>query len=416
MQDIHDLVSEVTQKYINPKAITDPDLKWTLERISANVTPQQSQKTEPTKSQKHLQQLRLTEEQIAETLSNCESDLVSFIREKPDKFNSSSGHEEDRNTESSELIENVSRKAANEILKTLSRRIPRLISEANKEDKRFYNKEISPLWGDPLNRLNILIRISESANIQRVDITKKESQNAVFVVLARLSAKSIRVAKEINVLLKSGFAEGAYARWRTLHEAEVIANIIFSCGEVLASRYLAHASVRVFESLKKIKNREGVEEADNIESFKYQELKKEYDDVIARYGFNFRYEYGWASEELGMKKPTFVDIENAANMTSQRASYGFASGMIHCGSFGMFADIMQEAGSSDLLSGPSQLGLAIPGRDTARSLGMISLRFLAHRPTIESLVWMRLISRYIQLSINAFTEIEHKIDDALAAG
>ena len=47
------------------------------------------------------------------------------------------------------------------------------------------------------------------------------SNNYVFEALSRLHARACQVTDEILTLLKAGFADGAHARWRTLHELAV---------------------------------------------------------------------------------------------------------------------------------------------------------------------------------------------------
>jgi len=49
--------------------------------------------------------------------------------------------------------------------------------------------------------------------------------------------------REIAVLLRSGYADGAHARWRTLHEISVVAALLKEHGEELAERWWCHVAV-----------------------------------------------------------------------------------------------------------------------------------------------------------------------------
>lgn len=40
--------------------------------------------------------------------------------------------------------------------------------------------------------------------------------------LIQMHARALQISNEILVLLKSGYADGAYSRWRTLHELTVL--------------------------------------------------------------------------------------------------------------------------------------------------------------------------------------------------
>ena len=57
-------------------------------------------------------------------------------------------------------------------------------------------------------------------------------QDKVRVLLIRL-VRACQVTDEIICLLENGFADGAMARWRTLHEIAVVAVVISQHGENL---------------------------------------------------------------------------------------------------------------------------------------------------------------------------------------
>lgn len=59
------------------------------------------------------------------------------------------------------------------------------------------------------------------------------------------------VASEALCLMKSGFADGALARWRTLYELTVIADVIAKHDATRAARYLAHAEVQAWVTAKR---------------------------------------------------------------------------------------------------------------------------------------------------------------------
>jgi len=63
-------------------------------------------------------------------------------------------------------------------------------------------------------------------------VPKAAAQNDYqFEALVRLQAGAARVAGEIYALLLSGYASGAHARWRTLHEIAVTALFIAQRGQ-----------------------------------------------------------------------------------------------------------------------------------------------------------------------------------------
>jgi len=52
--------------------------------------------------------------------------------------------------------------------------------------------------------------------------------------LARLYGRACQIGRKIELLLSNGFADGAEARWRTLHELTVVACFIYKHGEETA--------------------------------------------------------------------------------------------------------------------------------------------------------------------------------------
>ncbi len=67
--------------------------------------------------------------------------------------------------------------------------------------------------------------------------------NHVFFVLTRSHARACQIAREILTLIKNGYADGAMARWRALHEISVISSFIAKHGNEVAEKYLLHSNI-----------------------------------------------------------------------------------------------------------------------------------------------------------------------------
>jgi hypothetical protein len=59
-----------------------------------------------------------------------------------------------------------------------------------------------------------------------------------------LWARGCQIGWEISRLMTGGFADGAYARWRTLHELAVVSAFLTKHGETAAERFFAHSAVK----------------------------------------------------------------------------------------------------------------------------------------------------------------------------
>jgi len=210
-------------------------------------------------------------------------------------------------------------------------------------------------------------------------------------VLTRLHARGSQVVEEIVSLLSSGLADGAMARWRTLHEITIVALFVSKHGNEVAQRYIAHRHV---ESRKAALKYEECYERLSYEAMTPDEMKiieDNYTAVIDRYGKDFRTDYGWASNALGNKSPKFEDIEGAVGLDHWRAHYRMAGHNVHANPKGAFFKLGLLGESNILLAGPSNAGLTDPGHSTAISLLQINSALLALQLTFDNLVALRVM-------------------------
>lgn len=105
------------------------------------------------------------------------------------------------------------------------------------EEIRIHNQKIIDsnikLWGRAFDFLEIFLDFSYSIgskynNIYRLSIP--EGKDSVSEVLTRIQARGCQIGNEILTLLRNGYADGAHARWRTLHELTIVAGFISKHG------------------------------------------------------------------------------------------------------------------------------------------------------------------------------------------
>ena len=149
-------------------------------------------------------------------------------------------------------------------------------------------------------------------------------------VIVRLHARACQVGAEVIALLSAGFADGAMARWRTLHEIAVTAYFILENGEDVAERYLAHRHVEAHRSVSAYERvRDRLKYGDVWSPDEVAEVKSAFDAVILKYEKPFGEQYGWAAKTLGCKSPKFSQIEEASKIDHLRPYYKLASQHVH---------------------------------------------------------------------------------------
>jgi hypothetical protein len=172
-------------------------------------------------------------------------------------------------------------------------------------------------WKKPFDLLDFFIiqstEIGRLYNEKNREKAAKE-QNFVFESLIQLHGWACRVAKEIMVLMKSGYADGANARWRTLNEIAVICFFIKKHGNEVGERYLSYQYI---ESCKEMREYQKYAERLRYVPFSKQEienLKKVREKLIQKFGKNFTSNNGWAADVLNKKSPKFLDLAEDINL------------------------------------------------------------------------------------------------------
>lgn len=202
--------------------------------------------------------------------------------------------------------------------------------------------------------------------------------DVVLETLARIHGRACMTAGEISVLIRSGYASGANARWRTLHELATVAFFIGDHDFEVARRYLEHQAIsankelRAFERFAPRLNEQPIEEAAALE------LKAERARLLALYGEAFDKPYGWAADCLEKESPNFQDIAEAVEFDHWTPYVHLAHEAVHAGSRGSYIDLGIPPDTEVMPSGPSHFGLAEPAVNAMLSLSQATTALLVH--------------------------------------
>ena len=143
------------------------------------------------------------------------------------------------------LLPSMAGKIAKNVLKNLKSQWPKENS-LQETDILEFRKRMEGRWGKPLGQLRMLLTMSrewcQEINV-RESHRRKHKNSRSRKLLIRLLVRACQVTDEILCLLENGFADGAMARWRTLHEIAVVAAVILQHGDDIAERYIDHQAV-----------------------------------------------------------------------------------------------------------------------------------------------------------------------------
>lgn len=311
-------------------------------------------------------------------------------------------------------IPEITNEMALPILSGLKKSTPAMLKAHRKEMKQFEQRLYND-WKKPFDMLEaFLIFALEAGDEFNKEFRKDEaeSKNYVLEVLTRLHARACQIASEILVLLKNGFADGAHARWRSLHEIAVVGSFIKTHGNEAAEKYLLHDNIESFKAATLYQKHYEALGVEPISQDEYDLIKTTRDKLVTRFGNSYKYNYGWASSALNKDDPTFSDIEENSGLDHLRPYYKLASHNVHANPKGvMFKLGLLQDTHNILLAGPSNVGFTDPAQSTAISLGLITVTLITTKPTIDNLVLSNILLKLESEIGEEFLKVQKEIED-----
>ena len=286
--------------------------------------------------------------------------------------------------------------------------------EEVRADRRGFEERLIEVWRKPIDLLELFISLAAEAG---TDFNREFRHGAVraddpiFEALTRLHGRACQVAKEILVLLRSGYADGAHARWRTLHEIAVVACFIGQNEQGVAERYLLHRTIQQYKQACHYQKHYARLGHDPISEEEFNSLEEERDRLMGRLGTTFKNNYGWASSAMGIKNPTLVSIEEKVDLAHWRPYYSLANGNVHPTTHGTYFRLGLAANQDNvILAGPSNMGLADPGHSTAISLLQTTEALIATRSSFDSMVISGVLQNLADQAGEAFLEVHRFVE------
>jgi len=291
------------------------------------------------------------------------------------------------------LVQDIADGFAAQQYKALQEHASSVLKEQRRERKGF-EKCHYRLWKEGIDRLEFFLGIAYEVGEMFNNHYREEAavaNNCLFDALTRLQARAVHIGFEALCLLRSGYADGAHARWRTIHEIAVVINFLSEHKDV-AKRYLEHEAIESYKAI--LQHQEHAEALgyDKLPDEDVSRLKDIRDQLCSDYGKQYANSYGWAAEVVGKKKPNISDIEKASGMNHLRPYYKMASYSVHAGPKSIAFRLGIPDDMDVLLTGPSNYGLADPAQGVAISIFQATVPMINMRVSIDCLVWSKLMS------------------------
>lgn len=295
------------------------------------------------------------------------------------------------------VIEEAITAGATKMLRSIKEDAHNTFAQETAERNGFEERNYA-VWKEPLDLLELFllttIELGDDFNHKyRPEAAK--NNDFVFEALTRLHGRACQVGHEILTLLKSGYVDGANARWRTLHEIVVISYLIKEHGNDMAERYLLYNYIESFQSISDYlydtelyENHRAILGDELPSQDEMERIEKTKNELCARFGNGYSRPYGWVDGSRGW---TFKELESEVGIDHLRPYYKMANISIHAGPKGVRFSLGSP--SNDIIpAGASNMGLADPGMSTVISLQNMNAALLSTRPDVGHLITLKAMS------------------------
>lgn len=198
-------------------------------------------------------------------------------------------------------------------------------------------------------------------------LNKKKSLYTALLTLQRRAAQQYL---EISALIKNGFSDGAFARWRSMHELSVISSFILKYGEEVAEKFI---------------------EAQSTED---------------------RYDWAMVSGAFRENKRhvTFGDILKLTDMNDDvwKENYTVANQTVHASPQGTFGRLGAPEGDSKS-SYRSGYGIAAPAIQCANTLALVSSMLFSVFQDEKTIRKMTLAANWLEELTDVYLRTHEKL-------
>jgi hypothetical protein len=291
-------------------------------------------------------------------------------------------------------IDRVISEIPHQILSSIKAVAEQGLKERRKMHAEFVKRNVVR-WKEGFDLLELLIEIGTEAGESFNSRLRPEAVaqgDITFDVVVRLHAKGCLISKEILALLKNGYADGAHARWRALHEISVTAMFLAKHGAEATQSYIDFEFVEAYKGATQLNMYEVRLNANGFNSEELTSFRKQYERVVEKHGKEFGKRYGWARPFLPKGNPTFFALEEAVGLDHWRPYYKWASQNVHANIKTIRYSLgLSEAIEDILQAGPSNSGMTDPAHSTAISLTQLTFTTLFLSPNLDGLVAAKIL-------------------------
>ena len=185
-----------------------------------------------------------------------------------------------------------------------------------------------------------------------MDCSKKDSNK--YLACMGLLRNSIKILYEIYTLSLNGYADGAFARWRSLYENFVTIKLLIKLDEETSELFIKYQTIIKGKRVKDFNRLSVSNSSEDLKSIldEYEHLKSNYSEEFTTFN-------GWLYKNFTQREDrSFTKLSEFVGNSEWLFPYRMACDYMHCNSFSAFESIGMFNGQFPM--GPSEFGLAFP--------------------------------------------------------
>lgn len=281
-----------------------------------------------------------------------------------------------------------------------------------------FEKRLHRRWGSAFELFEyftILNHKSGESFQQRLMEDGVPEKNPLFTALIRLHARACFVSRTVLALMRAGYADGAFSRWRALYEIAVSSQFISKYGEDVATRFLEHKTVADYNEIELYREHREKLGFEPVPEEEWEVLEEQFESKVQEYGAVFKTPYGWADPNLD-EDPSRRAVAENVGLDMYEPYFAFASDAVHGGSKGTLyrMGLTGDTQTDLMLSGPSNTGFTDPAQFSVLTLVEVTDALLSSRDGIEWILILASLNELTHEVIAAFDDVRRGLEAEVA--
>jgi len=262
-----------------------------------------------------------------------------------------------------------------------------------------FSLNVSSKWNASYRELSTLVEYCSQIGEQ---FFTSEKLTGLEYVLRRGHARACMISKEILLLLKNAYPDGALARWRAMYEISVTLAFIARHGEACATRYIEFLQIDMLKTMRAKNNcaeKLGHKKIPDEDITRQEAIQKK---LVEKYGKDFKGDYGWARSFLDGKKANLTNIAEDAQFGHWFVYYKLSSHSVHSSYLSLLsANATGNFNDEIMLAGQSERELFTPAQLLAITFTQLTMRVLVTRPDSEIALDMEAMGRMMKSTVQS---------------